>query len=253
MGTWLIYVAAAFGGGAVASVLRLPPLVGFLAAGFALGYAGVPETPELAVVAELSEVLPQLPAPLAERVQAWRDNAKVRALRPSARERLCRLVQRTGQWLKEAAISLEAALRFVQWLEPLMRRESYLALLLERPTVHERLLHMLGAAAWPARYLQQHPGVIDELASDQLLHERFDAQAFEHDLQLRLQALQREHLQMRLRGLVRGHPHAQSPRGLPQLRRQCRGHQRFVPLSADDRGGAGDRHRLPVLFRVVAG
>ena len=144
-----------------------------------------------AVVAELSEVLPQLPAPLAERVQAWRDNAKVRALRPSARERLCRLVQRTGQWLQEASTTLEAALRFVQWLEPLMRRESYLALLLERPAVHERLLHMLGAAAWPARYLQQHPGVIDELASDQLLHERFDAQAFEHDLQRRLQALQR--------------------------------------------------------------
>ena len=100
-------------------------------------------------------------------------------------------MQRTGQWLQEASTTLEAALRFVQWLEPLMRRESYLALLLERPTVHERLLHMLGAAAWPARYLQQHPGVIDELASDQLLHARFDAQAFEHDLQRRLQALQR--------------------------------------------------------------
>jgi glutamate-ammonia-ligase adenylyltransferase len=32
--------------------------------------------------------------------------------------------------------------------------------------VHERLLRLLGAARWPARYLMQHPGVIDELASD---------------------------------------------------------------------------------------
>lgn len=57
MGTWLIYVAAAFCGGAAASVLRLPPLVGFLAAGFVLGYAGVEETPELSVAAELGITL----------------------------------------------------------------------------------------------------------------------------------------------------------------------------------------------------
>src|SRR5260221_3723609 len=32
---------------------------------------------------------------------------------------------------------------------------------------------LLGAARWPARYLQQHPGVIDELANDAMLGERF--------------------------------------------------------------------------------
>jgi glutamate-ammonia-ligase adenylyltransferase len=37
------------------------------------------------------------------------------------------------------------------WIEPLFRRESYLALLQERPAVHERLLRLLGAARWPAR------------------------------------------------------------------------------------------------------
>ncbi len=57
MGTWLVYLAAAFGGGAVASVLRLPPLVGFIGAGFALGYAGVPETEELSVISELGVTL----------------------------------------------------------------------------------------------------------------------------------------------------------------------------------------------------
>ena len=43
-----------------------------------------------------------------------------------------------------------AAVRLADWVEPLLRRERYLALLLERPNVHERLLHMLGAARWPA-------------------------------------------------------------------------------------------------------
>jgi glutamate-ammonia-ligase adenylyltransferase len=76
------------------------------------------------------------------------------------------------------------------WIEALLRRESYLALLLERPNVHERLLRMLGAAKWPARYLQQHPGVIDELAGSAMLDERFDATEFEGEMERRRAALQ---------------------------------------------------------------
>ena len=29
-------------------------------------------------------------------------------------------------------------------------------------------------ARWPVQYLMRHPGVIDELADDRLLHQRFD-------------------------------------------------------------------------------
>ena len=41
---------------------------------------------------------------------------------------------------------VDAALRWADWIEPLLRRESYLALLVERPAVQERLLRLLGAA-----------------------------------------------------------------------------------------------------------
>ena len=57
METWLVYLAAALAGGGIASLLRLPPLIGFLAAGFVLGSAGVPEVPELTGVAELGLTL----------------------------------------------------------------------------------------------------------------------------------------------------------------------------------------------------
>lgn len=52
-----LYLGAAVLGGLVAVLLRLPPLVGFLAAGFALGAGGAPELPYLGTVADLGVVL----------------------------------------------------------------------------------------------------------------------------------------------------------------------------------------------------
>ena len=138
---------------------------------------------------ELENLLPRLPAGFAEKIAQWRDNPRVQALRDDAFMRVVRLVERTGAWLEEGRVSETAALRLADWIEPLLRRISYLALLQERPSVHERLLRLLGAAKWPARYLIKHPGVIDELASQQLLTDRFDAVQFEEDLEARRAAL----------------------------------------------------------------
>ncbi len=139
---------------------------------------------------DFETVLAQLPPKFRERVAAWRDHPRVMALREESRARLIRLVGRTGQWLVQGQASEEAAVRIADWIEPLLRRESYLALLLERPTVHQRLLRLLGEARWPARYLLKHPGVIDELASDSFLSERFAAAEFEGDLERRRASLQ---------------------------------------------------------------
>ncbi len=138
---------------------------------------------------DLQGVLAQLPVAFAAKVAQWREHPRVLALKEDRRLRLVRLVQRTGAWLEEGRVSEEAALRMADWIEPMLRRDSYLALLQERPAVHERLLRLLGAAKWPARYLLQHPGVIDELASQQLLTDRFDAAQFEAELESRRAAL----------------------------------------------------------------
>ena len=147
-------------------------------------------TPANAEQTDFETVLAQLPPKFRERVAAWRDHPRVMALRDESRVRLIRLVARTGQWLVQGHASEDAAVRIADWIEPLLRRESYLALLLERPTVHQRLLRLLGEARWPARYLLKHPGVIDELASDSFLSERFCAAEFEGDLQRRRASLQ---------------------------------------------------------------
>ena len=140
------------------------------------------------ILEQLSE---QWPEKFRTRLALWRQHPRILALRDDARARLVRLVQRTAIWLQEGTVTEEAAIRVIDWIEPLLRRESYLALLLERPAVHERLLRLLGAAKWPARYLLQHPGVIDELASNEMLYERFDAAQFARELHERLASFKR--------------------------------------------------------------
>jgi glutamate-ammonia-ligase adenylyltransferase len=165
---------------------------------------------------ELEGVLSVFQGAVRERLAHWPTNPRVQALRDDARGRLMRLLQRTAQWLNEGRVSEDAVLRMVDWLEPLLRRESYLALMLERPSVHERLLRLLGAARWPARYLLQHPGVIDELAGGSLFSTRFDAAEFEAELEARLAALKRtgEDDEESLLNLLRRAHHAEQFRTL---------------------------------------
>jgi glutamate-ammonia-ligase adenylyltransferase len=126
--------------------------------------------------------LGSLPDVLADRVRHWADQPRIRLLREEGKQRLARLVARTAQAVRDGECTPVAADRFVDWLEPLLRRESYLALLAERPAVHERLLRLLGLARWPVRYLMRHPGVIDELADERQVHAAFDPAAFRAEL-----------------------------------------------------------------------
>ena len=136
-------------------------------------------------------LLDTLPPALAERVRAWTQQPRVQALRDEGKLRLGRLVQRVAAAVQRVEATPEAALRFIDWVEPLLRRESYLALLVERPEVLGRLLRLLGLARWPMRYLMRHPGVIDELADARLLGGRFDAAVFRRELEDRHAAWQR--------------------------------------------------------------
>ena len=138
----------------------------------------------------LEAMLAQLTPRFRARVALWLQHPRVLALQETSQQRLVRLVQRTGELVGNGQASEEAALRMTDWMESLLRRESYFALLVERPQVHARLLRILGAARWPARYLMKHPGVIDELAEVSLLHKPFDAEQFSSELLRRSAALE---------------------------------------------------------------
>ena len=215
---------------------------------------------------ELEAILDLFQGEARARLAHWQDSPKVKSLRDDARGRLMRLLQRTAQWLQEGRVEEDAVVRMADWMEPLMRRESYLAMMLERPAVHERLLRLLGAAKWPARYLVQHPGVIDELANGDVLQQRFVAQDFESELQARRAALKRtlEDDEENLLNLLRRAHHAEVFR---TLARDVEG-RLTVEQVADDLSAMADavlrvtaewcwsclknRHREEPLFGIVA-
>ena len=89
-------------------------------------------------------LLERLPAELAERVRQWAQQPRVAgaARREQAAPGPAGQARRRMRGATAAA-RWHAALRFIDWLEPLLRRESYLALLVERPEVQ-------NAAAAPA-------------------------------------------------------------------------------------------------------
>jgi len=145
---------------------------------------------------DTEEFLSRLPEGVAEPVRLFASQSKVTMLSDGAKLRLAKLIGRATRLALQPddgdeALGAEAVVRFVEWLNPLLRRDSYLALLIERPEVLHRLLRLLGLAKWPMRYLLRHPGVIDELADPRLMEGRFDAATYEQELEDRYQAWQR--------------------------------------------------------------
>ena len=136
-------------------------------------------------------VLARLPEAIAERVRAWCAQPRWQALHDDSKLRLGRLIERAVACVAAAQCGPDSVLRLIDWLDPLLRRGNYLALLAERPEVLQRLLRLLGLARWPMRYLMRHPGVIDELADPRLLQARFVADDYRQLLDQRHSALLR--------------------------------------------------------------
>ena len=99
--------------------------------------------------------------------------------------------------LVNAALPLVAALpegrsatlgRLLDFLEAIARRAAYLALLTEYPQTLERVVRMMSASDWAARYLQSHPILLDELLEDSPLKAAPDWPAFAREVRQQLEA-----------------------------------------------------------------
>jgi [glutamine synthetase] adenylyltransferase / [glutamine synthetase]-adenylyl-L-tyrosine phosphorylase len=72
--------------------------------------------------------------------------------------------------------------RLLALLEAVSRRSAYLALVIEHPPLLPRIAQLMGASAWAADYLTQHPLLLDELLDARVLMAEPDWDAWRDEL-----------------------------------------------------------------------
>jgi [glutamine synthetase] adenylyltransferase / [glutamine synthetase]-adenylyl-L-tyrosine phosphorylase len=72
--------------------------------------------------------------------------------------------------------------RLLALLEAVSRRSAYLALVTEHPPLLPRIAQLMGASAWAAEYLTQHPLLLDELLDARVLLAEPDWGAWREEL-----------------------------------------------------------------------
>ncbi len=126
------------------------------------------------VVEDLSQTLQsfgiQAHQELAGRILKMMRSRLLSARTTEPREQLARFVKRVVEkardWaqLKTSSVSADVVLeRYLQLLEVVIGRPTYVALLNQYPEAAERVGKMLAISRWAGEYIAQHPLVLDEL------------------------------------------------------------------------------------------
>ena len=116
------------------------------------------------------------------------DSTRVRALPAASGERFRRLVQATFTYAARTPLPDAACKRTLDLLLAVASRSSYLALMIERPQVLDRVIDLAAASDWALRYVTRHPLLLDELMDGRTLATAIDYQAWRRDLAARFNA-----------------------------------------------------------------
>jgi glutamate-ammonia-ligase adenylyltransferase len=125
----------------------------------------------------------------AQRLLSTWQSARVQALPDASRNKLITLVNTALPIIAATSGTRSAALgRLLDFFETIARRAAYLALLTEYPQSLERVIRMMSASDWAAKYLTRHPLLLDELLDDRTLKSAPDWTAFAQECQRQLDA-----------------------------------------------------------------
>jgi glutamate-ammonia-ligase adenylyltransferase len=115
-----------------------------------------------------------------------RGDPETRALSPTGRQRLDRLIPAVIRETSGAGQPLSALRRTLDLIRAIERRTSYLALLLEYPAALRHLIRLADASPWVASFLAQHPVLLDELLDQRTLYRPPDRTALAAELKRRI-------------------------------------------------------------------
>lgn len=117
-------------------------------------------------------------AQLMERMRAFRDGPRYRAMSEDARGRLDALAPRALELCAARDNRDQTLLRMIEFFETICRRASYLSLLQQYPQALARVVTLVSSSSWAARYLNLHPLLLDELLDTREAVEMIDAARF---------------------------------------------------------------------------
>jgi glutamate-ammonia-ligase adenylyltransferase len=123
----------------------------------------------------------------ASRLTSTWQSPRLLALTEASRNKLVALVNAALPVIAQVTDARSATLgRLLDFLEAIARRAAYLALLTEFPYALERVIRMMSASGWAAKYLTRHPILLDELLDEKHLTAVPDWPAFQRECQKRI-------------------------------------------------------------------
>ena len=118
---------------------------------------------------------------IAQRLAHIRQASKYRQLSAHAQPRFDAIVPRMIEAAAHRPNPDATLLRLLDFLDTISRRSAYLAFLQQYPAALNQIAELMSQSAWAAEYLRQHPILLDELLSAQLM-QPLDWTALENEL-----------------------------------------------------------------------
>ncbi len=138
------------------------------------------------------------PAAVLEKLDAFRRSRAVENMQRIGRERLDRLMPRLLETLGYQQGGPLTGERLFLFLEAVVRRSAYIALLVENPHALSQLVKLSGASPWIAEQLTRHPVLLDELLDVRSLYSPPDRTRLDDELRQQLLRIAEDDLEQQM-------------------------------------------------------
>ncbi len=128
------------------------------------------ELDDAAAIAQLQGIGVQEAEAVYVRLSAFRNSRAVENMQTISRERLDRLMPLMLEAIGYQGHGETTAARLLNFVEAVLRRSAYIALLVENPGALTQLVKLSGASPWIAERLALHPVLLDELLDVRTLY-----------------------------------------------------------------------------------
>jgi glutamate-ammonia-ligase adenylyltransferase len=126
---------------------------------------------------------------------------ETRALSPKGRHRIDLLMPRLMETVGKSPSPVPVLRRTLDLIKVIQRRTSYIALMLENPSVVPHLVRLASASPWIISFLSRHPALLDELIDPRTLYAPPGKKLLEEEIREQLSRLPSEDVERQMETL----------------------------------------------------